>query len=63
MTEATQYAAHGSRRHHARGTRVIGALAYTVAAACLLPMLAVALAAVTGGTDTITHLMETVLPS
>lgn len=40
----------------------MGVLAYAVAAACLLPMVAVALAALTGGTDTITHLMQTVLP-
>ena len=31
------------------------------AVVCLLPMLAVALAALTGGTDTITHLIDTVL--
>lgn len=62
MAETTQYHAHGTRRHHARGTRIVGVLAYAVAAACLLPMLAVGLAAVTGGTDTIAHLMSTVLP-
>lgn len=62
MAETTRYATHGSRRHQARGSRVMGWLSGLVAAACLLPMLAVALAAVTGGTDTIVHLMQTVLP-
>ncbi|WP_082677535.1 ABC transporter permease [Ruegeria profundi] len=44
------------------GTRFLAAAAYLVAAACLLPMVAVVLAAVTGGTDTISHLFDTVLP-
>ncbi len=57
-----EYAQHGSRRHSALGTRVLGAVATLVACACLLPMVAVVLAAVTGGTDTISHLMETILP-
>ncbi len=57
-----EYAEHGSRHHNAFGTRVIGGLALVIALACLMPMLAVVLAAVTGGTDTITHLIETVLP-
>jgi len=57
-----EFAEHGSRRHNAFGTRALSVLAYVIAAACLLPMLAVALAAVTGGTDTITHLLDTVLP-
>ncbi|TNF59303.1 MAG: iron ABC transporter permease [Rhodobacteraceae bacterium] len=33
-----------------------------IALACVLPMLAVTLAALTGGTDTVIHLMQTVLP-
>ncbi len=37
-------------------------MAYLVAAICILPMLAVALAALTGGTGTMAHLMATVLP-
>ncbi|MCV2887273.1 ABC transporter permease [Ruegeria aquimaris] len=57
-----QYSEHGSRRRTALGTRVLGALAYAIAAACLLPMVAVALAALTGGTDTLGHLLSTVLP-
>lgn len=44
------------------GTRVLRGVAYGAAAICLLPMLAVALAALTGGTETISHLLETVLP-
>ena len=56
------YSEHGSRNRGALGTRLLGGIAYVVAAACLLPMVAVVLAAVTGGTDTISHLSETVLP-
>ena len=56
------YSENGSRNRGARGTRLLGALAYLVAAACLLPMIAVVLAAVTGGTDTVSHLMATVMP-
>lgn len=57
-----EYAEHGTRNRGAFGTRLVGGIAYTVAAACLLPMVAVVFAAVTGGTDTISHLLETVLP-
>ncbi|WP_170373176.1 ABC transporter permease [Ruegeria arenilitoris] len=57
-----EFSEHGSRNRGALGTRFVGALAYLVAAACLLPMVAVVLAAVTGGTDTIRHLLDTVLP-
>ncbi len=62
MAETQQYAPHGSTRHNAGGTRVLGLAALLIAAACLLPMVAVALAALTGGTGTIVHLMQTVLP-
>lgn len=62
LTDAVTLAASGSRRHVSRGTRVLGVIATLVAVACLLPMVAVALAAVTGGTDTVVHLAETVLP-
>ena len=58
----TRYAAHGSRRRLSSGTRLLGGLAYAIATACLLPMVAVALAALTGGTETLSHLLETVLP-
>ncbi|MEM1074370.1 MAG: iron ABC transporter permease [Pseudomonadota bacterium] len=44
------------------GSRWFGGLALTAALICLLPMVAVALAAVTGGTDTVAHLTQTVLP-
>ncbi|WP_171132570.1 MULTISPECIES: iron ABC transporter permease [unclassified Ruegeria] len=57
-----EYSENGTRNRGALGTRVLGFVAYAVAAACLLPMVAVALAAVTGGTDTVSHLISTVLP-
>ncbi|WP_170761128.1 ABC transporter permease [Ruegeria lacuscaerulensis] len=56
------YSEHGARNRGVFGTRLVGTVACLVAAACLLPMLAVVLAAVTGGTDTISHLLDTVLP-
>ncbi len=56
------YSENGSRNRGVRGTRILAGLAYVVAGACLLPMIAVVLAALTGGTDAITHLAETVLP-
>ncbi|MBL4768663.1 MAG: iron ABC transporter permease, partial [Rhodobacteraceae bacterium] len=58
-----QFADHGTRRRATGGTRALAVVAYVVAAMCLLPMLAVGLAAITGGdTGTITHLIDTVLP-
>ncbi|WP_037314549.1 ABC transporter permease [Ruegeria halocynthiae] len=53
---------HGTRNRGVLGTRLVAMVAYLVAAACLLPMVAVVLATVTGGTDTISHLLDTVLP-
>jgi len=50
----------GARRK-VPGTGLVAFLAYGVALACLLPMIAVALAALTGGTQTVTHLAQTVL--
>ncbi|WP_420004229.1 ABC transporter permease [Arenibacterium sp. LLYu02] len=47
------------RKHGARGFALV---AWAVALACLLPMVAVAIAALTGGVETISHLAETVLP-
>ena len=44
-----------------RKPRVLSVLAWLIALVCLLPMVAVALAALTGGTQTIAHLMDTVL--
>ena len=61
-TPPIDYAPHGSRRHASAGTRLVGGVAIAVAIACLLPMVAVAIAAVTGGTDTVRHLLATVLP-
>ncbi|MEM7319801.1 MAG: iron ABC transporter permease [Pseudomonadota bacterium] len=57
-----EYAEHGSRRHSSPSTRLLGGLAILVAVTCILPMLAVTLAALTGGTETVTHLLATVLP-
>nr|WP_321249945.1 iron ABC transporter permease [uncultured Ruegeria sp.] len=57
-----EYSEHGSRNRGVLGTRLVGGVALFVAAACLLPMMAVVLAAATGGTATISHLMSTVLP-
>lgn len=63
MTDSTpEFAPHASRRHTSGGARVLSGLAYLIAALCLLPMVAVAIASLTGGTETVTHLMETVLP-
>ncbi|MBI6630936.1 ABC transporter permease [Pontibaca salina] len=62
MADTTMIAARGANRRKAGGTRLMFCMAWLVAGVCLLPMLAVALAALTGGTDTIQHLMETVLP-
>ncbi len=62
MADTPILAPHGTRRRISGGTRVLGVLAWVIAAACLLPMLAVVLAAVTGGTDTVAHLIDTVLP-
>ena len=62
MADTTQATAPGARPGRRSGTRALGVVVCLVAAACLLPMLAVALAALTGGTDTIAHLMQTVLP-
>ncbi|WP_299966315.1 iron ABC transporter permease [uncultured Roseobacter sp.] len=50
------------RRRGGERARVLAGVALVCAAVCALPMLAVALAAVTGGTGTVAHLLETVLP-
>jgi iron(III) transport system permease protein len=62
MADAT--ALDPSRRQTGRayGLRLIRALAWAVACLCLLPMLAVSLAAMTGGGDSLAHLWQTVLP-
>lgn len=49
-------------RHHWRGHRLVAGLALAAAVLCLLPIIAVALAAIAGGSDTILHLGRTVLP-
>jgi len=62
LADTRIYAPHSSNRHKSRGSRALGLIASLIAVACLLPMVAVALAAVTGGTDTVAHLFATVLP-
>ena len=58
VSDTPVYAPKGNRRRTKGGSRLLSVLAWTVALACLLPMVAVFLAAVTGGTDTVSHLME-----
>lgn len=48
-------------RSRSRDGQRFGAVAVVIAGLCALPMLAVLLAALTGGTDTLQHLIETVL--
>ncbi|NIZ14206.1 iron ABC transporter permease, partial [Phaeobacter sp. HF9A] len=65
MTQASHPTASAPRRRKSardKGTTGFALLAWIVALACLLPMLAVAIAALTGGVETISHLAETVLP-
>ncbi|MCF6234131.1 MAG: iron ABC transporter permease, partial [Rhodobacteraceae bacterium] len=61
MAEPQQYAPHGSKRHNTGGTHALGLIAVLIAGACLLPMVAVGVAALTGGTGTVMHLIDTVL--
>jgi|GEM_PF-4607866 len=56
------YAPHGSRRGSKSGSGLFAGIGLGVAGASLLPMLAVLLAALTGGFDTVTHLAQTVMP-
>ena len=62
MADVRHFAEGGSHRHSRRRISALGVLASVIAVACVLPMLAVGLAAMTGGYDTISHLMQTVLP-
>ncbi|WP_417839735.1 ABC transporter permease [Tritonibacter scottomollicae] len=65
MTQASQTQAPVAHRQSAarsRGTRGFALLAWIVALSCLLPMVAVGIAALTGGVETISHLADTVLP-
>lgn len=61
LSQTEDYAPKGNRRGQRSGTGVFSFLAWAVALSCILPMVAVALAAVTGGTETIQHLADTVL--
>lgn len=56
------YAPHGKRGGTRAGTGAFKAVGLILAATCLLPMVAVLLAAGTGGFDAVGHLAETVLP-
>ena len=63
MTDTSrEFAPHATRRRTSGGSRVLAIVAMAVAALCVLPMLAVLIASITGGTDTISHLLDTVLP-
>lgn len=62
MRDIDDYAPKGNRRGKRSGTELFSVLAWSVALACILPMVAVALAALGGGTETIQHLADTVLP-
>ena len=62
VSQSVAAAAPRSGRPAKGGGRLLAVLAWTVAAACLLPMLAVTLAALTGGTGTVSQLIDTVLP-
>ncbi|MBQ4825696.1 MULTISPECIES: ABC transporter permease [unclassified Leisingera] len=57
-----KYAPYGRRSGGRSRGGVFAFLAWAVALSCVLPMLAVALAAAFGGTETISHLAATVLP-
>ena len=59
MTVATAPESIKKRRRRPLGG--LGLVSAILAAICLLPMLAVLIAALTGGTDTVAHLMKTVL--
>ena len=49
-------------RPRAKSPQILALLAGLIAALCLLPILAVFIAALTGGTSTLSHLLSTVLP-
>ncbi len=50
-----------SNRPARTAPRLLSVLGWSIAAVCLLPMIAVAIAALTGGTDTLSHLLGSVL--
>ncbi|GFE49068.1 iron ABC transporter permease [Roseobacter cerasinus] len=61
MTDAPSLPAAARRRRPAEGLRALGGVALLVALICALPMVAVVVAALSGGTETISHLAATVL--
>ncbi|MFW8635977.1 ABC transporter permease [Cribrihabitans pelagius] len=62
VDELVEYSPEGRRRGGRSGGGLFAVVSWAVALACVLPMLAVALAAALGGTGTIGHLAATVLP-
>jgi iron(III) transport system permease protein len=63
VSQIQHHAKTGKRRAKPGGSKVFSTVSWFVALACLLPMVAVLFAALSGGTDTLTHLISTVLPS
>ena len=61
MTASDDIIATPQRVRRQSGPMFLRVVAGVVGAICLLPMLAVAFAALTGGTDTVLHLLDTVL--
>ncbi|MBE1285353.1 MAG: ABC transporter permease subunit [Rhodobacteraceae bacterium] len=62
MSDTQTYASKRSARGKTGGTGIFAFASWAIALACLLPMIAVAIAALTGGTDTVASLMNTVMP-
>ncbi len=62
MADSQTYARSVKPKRRSGGSRGLSALSYLIAAICLLPMVAVVLAALTGDTGTVAHLLSTVLP-
>ncbi|WP_299677830.1 iron ABC transporter permease [uncultured Roseobacter sp.] len=61
MSDVPSLSSPAPRRRRAEGLRLLAGAALVFATLCALPMVAVAIAALSGGTETISHLMETVL--
>ncbi|WP_300060323.1 iron ABC transporter permease [uncultured Roseobacter sp.] len=61
MSDVPSLSSPAPRRRRAQGLRVLAGAALVFATLCALPMVAVAIAALSGGTETISHLIETVL--
>ncbi|MCV3270321.1 ABC transporter permease [Roseobacter sinensis] len=61
MSDVPSLPVSAPRRHATEGLRALAAIALLAATVCALPMVAVVIAALSGGTETIAHLMDTVL--